>query len=216
MHGLLSILSQNPLLFIVMAVSLLLSITIHEFSHAYVANKLGDSTAKNLGRMSLNPLAHLDPLGTLTLLLVGFGWGKAVPVNYYNLKTPKRDAALISLAGPVSNFAMAIGLTVTLKIIELIISSNTSFVTVSIMSIMSTFVYPIILYNLVLGVFNLIPVEPLDGFKIVNGILPPKLAVQWVQLAPYGLYILILLVVTGATSTIIYPVVNLFVNFLRF
>lgn len=216
MHGLLSILSQNPLLFIVMAVSLLLSITIHEFSHAYVANKLGDSTAKNLGRMSLNPLAHLDPLGTLTLLLVGFGWGKAVPVNYYNLKTPKRDAALISLAGPASNFAMAIGLTVTLKIIELIISSNTSFVTVSTMSIMSTFVYPIILYNLVLGVFNLIPVEPLDGFKIVNGILPPKLAVQWVQLAPYGLYILILLVVTGATSTIIYPVVNLFVNFLRF
>lgn len=216
MHGLLSILSQNPLLFIVMAVSLLLSITIHEFSHAYVANKLGDSTAKDLGRLSLNPLAHLDPLGTLTLLLVGFGWGKAVPVNYYNLKTPKRDAALISLAGPASNFAMAIGLTVTLKIIELIISSNTSFVTVSIMSIMSTFVYPIILYNLVLGVFNLIPVEPLDGFKIVNGILPPKLAVQWVQLAPYGLYILILLVVTGATSTIIYPVVNLFVNFLRF
>jgi len=216
MHGLLSILSQNPLLFIVMAVSLLLSITIHEFSHAYVANKLGDSTAKNLGRMSLNPLAHLDPLGTLTLLLVGFGWGKAVPVNYYNLKTPKRDAALISLAGPASNFAMAIGLTVTLKIIELIISSNTSFVTVSTMSIMSTFVYPIILYNLVLGVFNLIPVEPLDGFKIVNGILPPKLAVQWVQLAPYGLYILILLVVTSATSTIIYPVVNLFVNFLRF
>lgn len=215
MHGLLSTLFQNPLLFVVMAVALLLSITIHEFSHAYMANKLGDSTAKNLGRLTLNPLAHLDPLGTLTLLLVGFGWGKAVPINYYNLKNPKRDAALISLAGPGSNFAMVVGLTVLVKLSELIVSSNTSSALAPIILIMSTFVYPIILYNLVLGVFNLIPVEPLDGFKIVNGILPPRLAVQWVQLAPYGLYILILLMVTGATSSIIYPMVNLFMNTLR-
>ena len=215
MHGLLSILSQNPLLFVVIAVSLLLSVTIHEFSHAFVANKLGDSTAKDLGRLSLNPLVHLDPLGALTLLLIGFGWGKAVPVNYYNLKNPKRDAALISLAGPASNFGMAIGLTTLVKIIGLIVSSNTSSVLASIMLIMSTFVYPIILYNIILGVFNLIPVEPLDGFKIVNGILPPKLSVQWIQLAPYGFYILILLVVTGAISAIIYPVVNLFVDLLR-
>lgn len=207
MHGLLSTLSQNPLLFVVMAISLLLAITIHEFSHAYVANKLGDSTAKDLGRLSLNPLVHLDPLGTLTLLLVGFGWGKAVPINYYNLKSPKRDAALISLAGPTSNFVMAIGLTILVKITSSVMA---------ITPVMSTFVYPIILYNLVLGIFNLIPVEPLDGFKIVNGILPPRLAVQWVQLAPYGLYILILLMVTGATSTIIYPIVNLFVDFFRF
>lgn len=199
----------------VTALALLFSITIHEFSHAYVANKLGDATAKNLGRLSLNPLAHLDPLGTLTLLLVGFGWGKAVPVNYYNLKNPTRDAALISLAGPGSNFTMAIGLTVLVKLSELIMSSNTPSIPASIVLIMSTFVYPIILYNLVLGVFNLIPVEPLDGFKIVNGMLPPKLAVQWVQLAPYGLYILILLMVTGATSSIIYPVINLVVTFLQ-
>lgn len=199
----------------VTALALLFSITIHEFSHAYVANKLGDSTAKNLGRLSLNPLAHLDPLGTLTLLLVGFGWGKAVPVNYYNLKNPTRDAALISLAGPGSNFTMAIGLTVLVKLSELIMSSNTPSIPASIVLIMSTFLYPIILYNLVLGVFNLIPVEPLDGFKIVNGILPPKLAVQWVQLAPYGLYILILLMITGATSSIIYPLVNLLITFLR-
>jgi len=212
MHGLLSTLSQNPLLFVVIAISLLLSVTIHEFSHAYVANKLGDSTAKDLGRLSLNPLAHLDPLGTLALLLVGFGWGKAVPVNYYNLKNPKRDAALISLAGPASNFIMAIGLTTLLKITSSVMATTP---VMTILSIMSTFVYPIILYNLVLGIFNLIPVEPLDGFKIVNGILPPKLAVQWVQLAPYGLYILILLMVTGAISAIIYPVVNLFVDFFR-
>ncbi|PIS22551.1 site-2 protease family protein [candidate division WWE3 bacterium CG08_land_8_20_14_0_20_41_10] len=215
MHGLASILFQNPLLFVVMALALMFSIAIHEFSHAYVANKLGDATAKNLGRLTLNPLAHLDPLGTLTLVLVGFGWGKAVPIDYYNLKNPTRDTALISLAGPASNFAVATALTILLKVIGLIITSNTSTTLASIVSITSTFIYPIILYNLVLGIFNLIPVEPLDGFKIVNGILPSKLAVQWVQLAPYGLYILILLMVTGTTSVIIYPVVNLFVTFLR-
>jgi Zn-dependent protease len=215
MHGLLSNLFQNPLLFVVMALALVLSITIHEFSHAYAANKLGDATAKNLGRLTLNPLAHLDPLGTLTLLLVGFGWGKAIPVDYYNLKNPTRDAALISLAGPASNFAMATALTIVLKLIGQIITSDTSPALASFVSVTSTFLYPIILYNLVLGIFNLIPVEPLDGFKIVNGILPPKLAVQWVQLAPYGLYILIFLMVTGTTSSIIYPMVNLFVTFLR-
>jgi len=215
MHGLLSTLSQNPLLFVVIAVSLLLSITIHEFSHAYAASKLGDPTAKDLGRLSLNPLAHLDPLGTVTLLLVGFGWGKAVPVNYYNLKNPRRDAALISLAGPASNFIMAAALTILIKIIGLIVSSHDAYDIAPMLSLISRIIYSVILYNLVLGIFNLIPVEPLDGFKIVNGILPPRLAVQWIQLAPYGLYILILLMVTGATSTIIYPVVNLFVSLLQ-
>jgi len=204
-------LTQNPLLFVVMAVSLLLSITIHEFSHAYVANKLGDSTAKDLGRMSLNPLAHLDPLGTLMLLLVGFGWGKAVPINYYNLKNPKRDAALISLAGPASNFTLATITAIFIKMAGIPFTLN-FYDSSSFLSHLSS---ALILYNLFLGVFNLLPVEPLDGFKIVNGILPSRLAVQWVQLAPYGLYILILLVVTGSTSAIIYPVVNLFMNILR-
>lgn len=214
MTGLISMLSENPLLFVVIVVALLFSITIHEFSHAFAANKLGDPTAKNLGRMRLNPLAHLDPLGTLALLIAGFGWGKAVPVDYYNLKNPKRDAALISLAGPASNFIMAILLTAAVKVIELIFGSNQTASAVSPILLLNTFLFPIILYNVVLGIFNLIPIEPLDGFKIVNGVLPPKLAVQWVQLAPYGIYILILLVIMGVPSRIIYPVVNLFVNIL--
>lgn len=203
MTGLLSILVQNPLLFVIVVVSLLISLTIHEFSHALVAHKLGDSTAKNLGRMTLNPLAHLDPLGTITLLIAGFGWGKPVPVNYYNLRNPKRDAALISLAGPTSNFIIATSLTLLAKVVLL-----TPF------SIFAAFLYPVILYNLVLGVFNLIPIEPLDGFKIVNGVLPPRLAVQWVQLAPYGIFILLFLIVTGATSKIISPVVTLYTTIL--
>ena len=207
MLGLVSTLLTNPLLFVVVAVALLLSITVHECSHAYVAWKLGDPTAKNLGRVSLNPLAHLDPIGTLVLLFVGFGWGKAVPINYYNLKNPKRDAALISLAGPASNLIMATCFTVFVKLANAV-SWSIFF------DLASTFIYPIILYNVVLGIFNLIPLEPLDGFKIVNGILPPRLAVQWVQLAPYGIYVLILLAITGTVSKIIYPVIQATISIL--
>ncbi len=215
MTGLLGTLFENPLLFAVIAVALLFSITIHEFSHAFVANKLGDSTAKDLGRVSLNPLAHLDPLGTLTLLIAGFGWGKAVPINYYNLKNPKRDAAIISFAGPGSNFLMATLLTMVVKIIESIFGANTNSGLVSPILILTTFLYPVILYNIVLGIFNLLPIEPLDGFKIVNGLLPPQLSVQWVQLAPYGIFILIFMVATGSISKIVSPIVSFFVNLLQ-
>lgn len=216
MQGLLGTLFENPLLFTVIAVALLFSVTIHEFSHAFVAFKLGDPTAKNLGRMSLNPLAHLDPLGTIALLIVGFGWGKAVPVDYYNLKKPKRDAALISLAGPASNFILAVLLIVFLKLIGLLLSSTNATGSSVGFFILSTFLYPTILYNIVLGVFNLLPIEPLDGFKIVNGILPSKLSVQWVQLAPYGIYILILLIATNSISRILNPVINLVTETLTF
>lgn len=215
MTGLLGILFENPLLFVAIAVALVFSVTLHEFSHAYVAYKLGDPTAKNLGRVSLNPLAHLDPLGTLTLLIAGFGWGKAVPVNYLNLKNPKRDAAIISFAGPGSNFAMAIFLAVVLRIIESTLSTNPVSNSLSPALLLTTFLYPIILYNIILGIFNMLPIEPLDGFKIVNGLLPPHLSVQWIQLAPYGIYILIFMVATGSISKIISPVVAFLVNLLQ-
>lgn len=215
MTGLLSIFLENPIFFFVVAVALVLSVTIHEFAHAYVADKLGDPTARNLGRLTLNPLAHLDPLGTLSLLLVGFGWGKAVPVNYYNLKNPKRDAAIISFAGPGSNFALALALTATVKVVEQIFMSNEYALLAGLSLILRGLVYPIILYNVILGLFNLLPIEPLDGFKIVAGILPPKLSVQWVQLAPFGLFILVFLVATGGVSRILSPVVSLVMKILR-
>lgn len=215
MTGLLGTLFENPALFAVIAVALVFSVTIHEFSHAYVADKLGDPTAKNLGRISLNPLAHMDPLGTLALLIAGFGWGKAVPVNYYNLKNPKRDAAIISLAGPASNFIMASLLIIVVKIIDAIVGTNPTSTLGSLVLILNTFLYPIILYNVVLGIFNLLPIEPLDGFKIVNGILPPSLSVQWVQLAPYGIFILIFLVATGGISKLLSPVISLVIQLLN-
>lgn len=214
MQGLISVLFYNPLLFLLLVLSLLLSVTIHEFAHAYVALKLGDPTAKNLGRVTLNPLAHLDPLGTLSLLFIGLGWGRPVPVDYYNLKRPKRDAALISLAGPGSNFLMAVVLTLIVKITGLFFAGD-FLALIKPSTLVTALLYPLILYNVILGVFNLIPIEPLDGFKIVNGILPPRLAVQWVQLAPYGIYILFLLMVTGTFTRIISPAVDLFSRILQ-
>lgn len=183
------------------AVALVASISIHEFAHAYIADKLGDPTARILGRVTLNPKAHLDPIGTLLLLVAGFGWGKPVPFDPYNLENPKTGGALIALAGPVSNFLLA----TLLAIIFHLVPMN---------GLLTSFVYLTIFYNLILGAFNLIPVNPLDGFKIVYGILPSNLAIQWQQTANYGIFILLFLVVTRTTSVIIDPILGLFLNIL--
>lgn len=192
----LDIFTQNPQLGILLIVALVVSLTFHEFSHAFVANKLGDPTAKNMGRLTLNPLAHLDPLGTLFLIVARFGWGKPVPFNPLNLKNPRRDAALISLAGPMSNFILAISSSLLVRLLN-------------IGGIFGAFLYLVVLYNLTLGIFNLIPVGPLDGNKIVYGFLPMNLAVQWQELQRYGMFILLFLVFTNTTSLVLSPLVDL-------
>jgi len=190
-----SLLFQNPMVFALLAGALIISISIHEFSHAFAAYKLGDSTGKNMGRMTLNPKAHLDPIGTIFLILIGFGWGKPVPFNPSNLENPKRDSAIISLAGPLSNFILAVVLSLVIKL-------------VSVNSIPVAFLYLTIMYNLMLGFFNLIPLGPLDGNKIVYGILPDKLAVQWVDVQRYGMFILLFLIMFNFTEKILLPLVD--------
>lgn len=187
--------AQNPLLGILLVLALIVSISFHEFSHAFTADKLGDPSAKSLGRLTLNPLAHLDPLGTLFLVLVGFGWGKPVPFNPLNLKNPRRDAALISLAGPLSNFILAAAASVLVRVIG---SSG----------LFNFFLYLVVLYNLMLGFFNLIPLGPLDGNKIVYGFLPNNLALQWQEIQRYGLFILLFLVVTNLISNLLTPLID--------
>jgi len=189
---LISLLFQNPISFVFVAGALVISISVHEFAHAYVAYKLGDPTPKAAGRVTLDPRAHLDPIGTVMLLVAGFGWGKPVPFNPNYLRNPKVDAALISLAGPLSNLVLA-----SLMALVLYLFGGGSFL------------YLVIFYNLILGFFNLIPLHPLDGFKVVNGILPPQLSYQWLQMAPFGIYILMTLILTGAIGSIIIPLVNL-------
>lgn len=198
---LISILLSDPILFFAVALALVISLSIHEFAHAYISMKLGDYTAKYLGRVTLNPTAHLDPVGTVLLLIAGFGWGKPVPFNPLNLKNPKRDAALISIAGPMSNFILA----VVFSIFAHIFPQS---------SLLGGFVYLVVYFNLALGIFNLIPIHPLDGFKVVNGILPDKLSVQWIQMAPYGIYLLLLIVVTGVSGNIISPIMGFLLKIL--
>jgi Zn-dependent protease len=195
-NSLISILFGNPFVFLVIVLSLIISLSIHEFAHAYVADRLGDNTAKILGRVTLDPRAHLDPIGLLMLLFAGFGWGRPVPFNPINLKNPKRDSALIALAGPVSNFILAAVLTLFVKVF-------------STFSPIVMILLPLIYYNLILGVFNLIPVHPLDGFKVVAGMLPPHLYIQWMQMQSYGVLILILLILTNSLNVVIRPVLNL-------
>ncbi|OGC45442.1 hypothetical protein A2V49_03320 [candidate division WWE3 bacterium RBG_19FT_COMBO_34_6] len=201
---LIKLLSENPAVFFAVVAALIISISIHEFAHAFTAEKLGDSTPRYMGRVTLDPRAHLDPVGTLLLVFAGFGWGKPVLFNPINLKNPKRDAALIAFAGPFSNLALALVLSVIFHLFSL--NSNI---------ILGGFLYLVIFYNIILGIFNLLPVHPLDGFKVVSGLLPQNLYFQWMQMERYGVIILMLLILTRSTGVIVTPFVNILLHLFR-
>lgn len=178
--------SSGLTVFLITAVTLILAITVHEFSHGFAAEKLGDPTPRLQGRLSLNPMAHLDPLGTIMLFLFGFGWGKPVLFDPFNLKNPRKDAAIISFAGPLSNIIMAV---IASLIVRLLTGAGSSYNIVA--DALSLFVY----FNLILAFFNLIPIHPLDGGKIFIGLLPKNEADEAnAFLKRYGLIILILLI----------------------
>ncbi|MBI4067120.1 site-2 protease family protein [Candidatus Gottesmanbacteria bacterium] len=202
---------SNPLSFIIYIAALLVAITIHEFSHAYMADRLGDPTPKLMGRITFNPLAHLDVLGTLMLVLVGFGWGKPVQFDPFNLRHPKKDSALISLAGPASNLILA-------SILSLILRVASPIGLISPISLIESILEPFIYLNVLLAIFNLIPIHPLDGFKVVGGLLPKHYYDSWVQLERYGLLFLIILLFpifgTSPIISIISPIVNLILGIL--
>lgn len=179
----------------------MLAFAFHEYSHALMADKLGDPTARQLGRLTLNPASHLDPIGFILLIVAGFGWGKPVPFNPANFVNPKRDVALVAFAGPLSNFVLA---TFSAFVLNFIHPSG----------MLSQFLYTFAYLNLALGFFNLIPVHPLDGFKVVMGLLPMKLALQWQQIESYGSMILLIIVVTGSTSKLIDPFIDISLSLL--
>lgn len=199
----------NILYLIPTALALVVAITIHEFSHALIADKLGDPTPRSLGRLSLNPLRHLDPIGTIALIFFGFGWGKPVPIDPFNFQHPKRDEALVSLAGPVSNLLLA-----------LIISLIVKFITLN--NVLVLFLSILIQINVVLAVFNLLPLPPLDGSKIFLAILPQDKSYQWQQaFEKYGFLLIIVLLFlpfhgSNIISLIISPIIQLILRFLAF
>ena len=178
---------MNYQFLIILVPVILFSLTIHEYAHALVAHRLGDDTAKRQGRLSLNPLVHLDVLGTLLLFIVHFGWAKPVPVDPRNFRNPKKDMLMVALAGPVSNILTAIAAAVILKAVfeNFAAIPPGSGVDVAVRMLV-WFMY----IGIVLAVFNMIPVPPLDGSRVLYGLLPDSLAYRYARFETYGIFIL--------------------------
>lgn len=195
---------------------LLFSLSLHEFSHGYVSHKLGDPTPKSAGRLTLNPLAHLDPFGSLVLILTRrFGWAKPVPINPNYYQKPRQGMMFVSLAGPLANFFLAAVFALTAR--ALVFFSSSSLYRLqqagfgSLVQTIFVFFQLAVIINLSLGFFNLLPVPPLDGSKILMGVLPPKFDKYIRKLeGPYGMILLLILAYTGILWGLIGPLVNTF------
>jgi len=187
--------------FLFLASGLLVAVTVHEFMHAWAANYLGDPTSRMMGRISLNPLKHLDPLGTIAIFLIGFGWGKPVEINPRNFENPKIGSALTSIAGPLANLVTATFLSVLVKVLPL----GELFT--------SLFIF-IISINIVFMVFNLLPIPPLDGSKVLYAVLPDSVDIRKFEM--YGPILLLLLVFLGKgiLFDILSPAINGILSFL--
>jgi len=199
----------------------LFAITIHEAAHGLAAYKMGDPTAYSMGRVTLNPIAHIDPFGTIVLpvlmVIMGappFGWAKPVPVNPYNLKNPRRDNLIISAAGPLSNLTVAL---LAFILIQILKAANPNMLYgdyTSLLSGLFMILYYFVLINVILAVFNMIPIPPLDGSGVLMGFLTPEAAQKYERIQPYGFFIVLLLLMTGIISRIlgfIMGIINIFI-----
>jgi Zn-dependent protease len=193
--GLLKLLTKDPLTFALVAIPLLFSVIIHEVAHGWVAYRMGDSTAKRSGRLSLNPLKHLDPVGTLMLFLAGFGWAKPVPVNFNNISNKRKGLIFVSSAGIVANILFAF---FALLFIRLFSTSSSGIAVI--------LVYFVVQINITLAALNLIPIPPLDGSKILMGIVSERTRYFLARLEPYGFFIIIGFLYLG----ILDPLIGLF------
>lgn len=190
----------------------LFAITVHEVAHGWVANHYGDPTARMMGRLTLNPVKHIDPVGTILvpglMLMMGgivFGWAKPVPVNHENLRDPRRHMMLVAVAGPGANLAMAVLWALVIWLGVAVTGANPSVgYGIQYMGLAGVTI------NIVLMVLNMLPVPPLDGSRVVSGLLPPKMSWQYNRIEPYGLIIVLVLLFTGILFNVLTPIVNVF------
>ncbi len=196
----------NIEIFILLIPPLLLALTIHEFSHGLAAYLLGDPTAKNAGRLTLNPIKHLDILGTITLFVTqAIGWAKPVPINPIYFKNPWRDIAIVSIAGPVSNLILAV---VFGFLFNIFYNFNIIVGSFSISEPLAKMSYIGVKINIGLGIFNLLPIPPLDGSKVIAKFLPLSIRSDYLKYEFIGFIVIMILAITGALSVIIYPILN--------
>ena len=207
---------------VVSALPILIAITFHEVSHGYVAYRLGDPTAKLMGRLTLNPIAHIDLIGTIILpgilLITGapvFGYAKPVPINPANFRDPKKDMAISAAAGPITNACLAV---LSLLILKFLILPSASLLPESmghaVLTPLTMMFTQSIIINVVLAAFNLLPIPPLDGGRVLVGLLPHRQAVAYSRIEPYGFFIVIILLMTGIASLFVSPLINLFLTLL--
>lgn len=194
---------------LIIAPPILIALTIHEFAHAFTANRLGDPTARMMGRLTLNPLKHLDPLGTIMLFVANFGWAKPVPFDPQYFRDPKRDTMLVALAGPVSNLILAFIAGVFLRSVSFESFTSEGAFTAFKMVRYSLFI------NLVLAFFNLIPIPPLDGSKILRSLLPDNLLGSYLRFEQFGPFVLLGLILLGQFSgvSVLWTIIGPFVEF---
>lgn len=199
---------------LLLAPPILLALTFHEFAHGYVAHLLGDPTAKMAGRLTLNPLKHLDPLGTLAFFIIKIGWARPVPVNPSFFRSPKKDMLWVALAGPLANLTLAVLSAMLAKFIWLLANILPAVPVVhAILLPMNAMLIASVWINLVLCIFNFLPIPPLDGSKILMGLLPDQLAASFLKMEKYGFILILLLAFSGLLSKIILPIIG-FVNHL--
>lgn len=194
--------------------ALVLSLSIHEYAHAWVAYKLGDISQKIRGRLTLNPLAHIDPIGFIAIMLIGVGWGKPVTVDDRNFKDSRKGMMLTSLAGPASNLLLAILVTIILKLLMVFGVLNTM-VNSNVGGIILNMLLYVIQFNIVFGIFNLIPLPPLDGSKVLAYFLPQRARGFMYTLERYSFFIILIIYFTNLTSYIITPGYNLILKLIN-